>query len=511
MKYFKELIKGCNNFNSKIITKECLNTKIINISYNSKLVKKYYLFVAIKGVKDDGHKYIEDAIENNAKIIIYDYYTDKKTKKKIKELKKKYDRVFFLSSKNPRETLAYMSAKLFNEPTKKINTIGITGTNGKTTTTYLLKSVLEKNKNKTTLIGTIKNMIGYSEIKTNLTTPESIDLENIFYKSLKKNVSHIVMEASSQALAMDRCDYLNFDTAIFTNITEDHLDYHKNMENYLKAKLKLFDLLKKSSKKKKLAIVNIDTNYFNKISNYIKKLNIKMITYGLDKKADYYGKILSLNSKSTEYDFYAKGKFISKVKLSMLGKFNILNSLSVLAYACEYKLDIKKAIKSISKVQVAGRFEIVTNEKHRFIVAVDYSHTPDSLKNILIEAKKLNPNRVIVVFGCGGDRDRKKRPIMAKITAKYSDVSILTTDNQRTESIEQIMSDIEAGFDGLNFNYKKIIDRREAIKEAIKEAKENDIVIIAGKGHETYQIFPDKTIDFDDRKVAKEFLKEIDK
>lgn len=508
MKYFKELIKGYDNFNFNIITKECLNTKIKNISYNSKLIKKDYLFVAIKGVKDDGHKYIENAIENNAKIIIYDSYADKNTKKKIKELKNKYDKIFFVSAKNTREILAYMSAKLFNEPTKKINTIGITGTNGKTTTTYLLKSVLEKNKNKTALIGTIKNMIGDREIKTNLTTPESIDLENIFDKSFKKNISHIVMEASSQALAMERCDYLNFDTAIFTNITEDHLDYHKNMENYLKAKLKLFDLLKESSKRKKLSIVNIDTDYFNKISNYLKKLNIKMITYGLNEKADYYGKILSLNSKSTEYDFYAKGKFISKVKLSMLGKFNILNSLSVLAYACEYKLDIKKAIQSISKVQVAGRFEIVTNEKHDFIVAVDYSHTPDSLKNILIEAKKLNPNRVIVVFGCGGDRDRKKRPIMAKITAKYSDISILTTDNQRTESIEQIMSDIEAGFEGLNFNYKKIIDRREAIREAIREAKENDIVIIAGKGHETYQIFPDKTVDFDDRKVARECLKE---
>ena len=284
------------------------------------------------------------------------------------------------------------------------------------------------------------------------------------------------------------------------------------MKNYLKAKLKLFDLLKESRKKKKLAIVDIDTDYFKEISNHIKKLNLKMTTYGLNEKADYYGKIISLNSKSTEYEFYAKGKFISKVKLSMLGRFNILNSLSVLAYACEYKLNIKKAIKSISKVQVAGRFEIVTNEKHPFIVAVDYSHTPDSLENILIEAKKLNPNRVIVVFGCGGDRDRKKRPIMAKITAKYSDVSILTTDNQRTESIEQIMSDIEAGFEGLNFknfNYKKIIDRREAIKEAIKEAKENDIVIIAGKGHETYQIFPDKTIEFDDRKVAREFLNEL--
>ena len=506
MKYFKELIKGYNNFDSKNLTKECLNTKIKNISYNSKLIKKDYIFVAIKGTKDDGHKYIENAIENKAKIIIHDC---KSNKKKIKELKNKYKEIFFIPAKNPREILAYMSAKLFDEPTKKINTIAITGTNGKTTTSYLLKSVLESNKKKTTLIGTIKNMIGKSDIKTNLTTPESIDLENIFNKSLKKNISHIVMETSSQALAMNRCDYLQFDAAIFTNITEDHLDYHKTMKNYLKAKLKLFDLLKESCKKKKLAIVNIDTDYFKEISNHIKKLNLKMITYGLNEKADYYGKIISLNSKSTEFEFYAKGKFISKVKLSMLGKFNILNSLSVLAYACEYKLDIKKAIKSISKVQVAGRFEIVTNEKHPFIVAVDYSHTPDSLENILIEAKKLNPNRVIVVFGCGGDRDRKKRPIMAKITAKYSDISILTTDNQRTESIEQIMSDIEAGFEGLNFNYKKIIDRREAIKEAIKEAKENDIVIIAGKGHETYQIFPDRTIEFDDRKVAIEFLNEF--
>lgn len=504
MKYFKELIKGYNNFDSKNITKECFNTKIKNIAYNSKLIKKDYIFVAIKGTKEDGNKYIENAIENKAKIIIYDCRSDKK---KIKELKNKYNKIFFVAAKNPRETLAYMSAKLFDEPTKKIKTIGITGTNGKTTTTYLLKSILENNK--TTLIGTIKNMIGKREIKTNLTTPESIDLENIFNKSLKKNISNIVMETSSQALAMNRCDYLQFDTAIWTNITEDHLDYHKNMQNYLKAKLKLFDLLKESCKKKKLAIVNIDTDYFKEISNYIKKLNLKIITYGLNEKADYYGKIISLNSKSTEYEFYAKEKFISKVKLSMLGRFNVLNSLSVLAYACEYKLDIKKAIKSISKVQVAGRFEIVTNEKHDFIVAVDYSHTPDSLKNILIEAKKLNPNRVIVVFGCGGDRDRKKRPIMAKITAKYSDVSILTTDNQRNESIERIMSDIEVGFEGLNFNYKKIIDRREAIKEAIREAKKNDIVIIAGKGHETYQIFPNRIVEFDDRKVARKCLREI--
>ena len=504
MKLFKELIKNYKIENEKQLTKECLNTEIKGIAYNSKFVKKNYIFVSIIGLKDNGNKYIENSIQNKARIIIYDSSSDKNF---IKNLKNKYNNIHFISVKNPRKCLAYISNKFFDEPTKKINTIAITGTNGKTTTTYLLKSILESNKNKTTLIGTIKNMIGKYEIKTNLTTPESIDLENIFYRSLNKNVSHIVMETSSQALAMERCSFLQYDTAIFSNITEDHLDYHKNMENYLKAKLKLFNLLKESKKKKKIAIINIDTKYFKRISNYIKKLKIKIVTYGLNEKADYYGKVISLTSKSTEYEFYARGKFISKVKLSMLGRFNILNSLSVLAYAYEYKLDIKKSIKAIKKVQVAGRFEIVTKEKHPFIVAIDYSHTPDSLENILVEARKLNPNRVIVVFGCGGDRDRKKRPIMAAITAKYSDISILTTDNQRTEDITQIMNDIEKGFENTNFNYKKIIDRKEAIFEAIKDARENDIVIIAGKGHETYQIFPDKTIYFNDKEVAIEALK----
>ena len=506
MKFFKELIEGYKVSKEEQLTEECLNTEINGIAYNSKLIKENYLFVAIKGLKDDGHKYIESAIQNKASIIIYDNSADKDF---IKELQNKYENVYFVAVANPRECLAYISAKFFDEPTKKINTIGITGTNGKTTTTYLLKSVLEANKNKTTLIGTIKNMIRDTEIKTNLTTPESIDLESIFDESLKENVSNIVMESSSQALDMNRCDYINYDTAIFTNITEDHLDYHGDMNTYLKAKLKLFSLLKESCKNNKLAIINIDTDNFKEISDYIKKLDLKIITYGLNEKADYYGKIISLTSKSTEYEFYAKGKFISKVKLSMLGRFNILNSLSVLAYAYEYNLDIERSIEAMREVQVAGRFEIVTKEKHPFIVAVDYSHTPDSLENILIEARKLNPNKVIAVFGCGGDRDRKKRPIMAAITAKYADISILTTDNQRTEDINQIMSDIEEGFKNTNFTYKKIIDRKEAIFEAVKEAKENDIVIIAGKGHETYQIFPDKTIHFDDRETAREALKEF--
>ncbi len=503
MKTFKELIKNYDNIDISKISKECLNTNIKNISYNSKLIKKEYIFIAIKGIKDDGHKYIESAIENKASIIIYDLKADKKY---IKELQNKYNKIHFVGVKNTREILAYISKKLYDEPTKKINTIVITGTNGKTTISYLLKSILEANKNKTTLIGTIKNMIGKTIIKTNLTTPESIDLESIFDKSIKKQVSHIVMEASSQALDMNRCDYLDFDTAIFTNITEDHLDYHIDMKKYLNAKLKLFNLLKLSSKKKKLVILNIETDKFKTIKNYIDKLSLPIVTYGLTDKADYYGKIISLNAKKTEFEFYAKGKYIANIKLSLLGRFNVLNALSVLAYAYENKLDMNKTIKSISKVKVDGRFEIVTEEKDPFIVTVDYSHTPDSLENILIESRKLNPNRIIVVFGCGGDRDRKKRTIMAEIAEKYADKVVVTLDNPRTENIEQIINDIEAGFQSKE-SFNTILDRKEAIKFAIEEAKENDIVIIAGKGHETYQIFADKTIDFDDREVVREILK----
>lgn len=499
--YLFENYKNCN------IENKCLNIQIKSIAYDSRKSEEGSMFIAIKGLKDDGHKYIEKAILNGAKAVVYDKKENKEND--IEKLAEKYKEVCFISADNPRETLAFVSKKFYDEPTKNMHIIAVTGTNGKTTTTYLLKSVLEAAKHETTLIGTIKNMIGGNILKTNLTTPESLDLEEIFSKSLKENINYVVMEASSQALSMNRCDYLDYDAAIFTNLTEDHLDYHLDMKNYLYAKMKLFDILSKSKKEKKLAIVNIDTDYFDEISAYIKKLNIPMVTFGINEKADYYAKIISLTTKKIEYAFYANGKFIQNVELSLLGRFNILNSLSVLAYACEYGIDIKESIKAMKYIQVDGRFEIVTKENDTFIVAVDYSHTPDSLKNILTSAKALNPNRVIVVFGCGGDRDRKKRPIMAKIAADYSDMAFLTLDNQRTENIEQIMSDIEKGFEGSNFKYKKVIDRKLAIEEAIKEAKENDIVIIAGKGHETYQILSDKTIHFDDREVAREALSKL--
>jgi len=473
------------------------NLEIEGIAYNSKNIKKSYIFFAIKGIKSDGHNYIESAIENGAVCVVYQSLYN------INEIIKKHENICFIKTDNIRHLLAQFSAEFFDSPTKYIQTVGVTGTNGKTTTTYLIREILKSHHQKSTLIGTINNIVGDTVIETNLTTPESLEIESIFYSSKKEGIKHAVMETSSHALDFNRCDYINYDAIIFTNITEDHLDYHKTIENYLDAKLKVFDLLKKSSKEKKIAIINKHTDYYEKISLYIKNLGLNIITYGLDKDSDYYAEIMSLDIKSIEYKFFIRGNFIKNVSLSLLGNFNVLNSLSALAYANEYGLDINTSIEAIKNIQVPGRFEIVTESRHNFIVAVDYSHTPDSLKNILMAAKALKPHRVLVVFGCGGDRDRLKRPIMASVAATYSDKAYLTLDNQRTEPVEQIMSDIEHGFEGKNFNYVKILDRKLAIETAVNEATENDIIIIAGKGHETYQIFPDKTIHFDDREEAR--------
>lgn len=473
------------------------NTAIEGIAYDSRNVKRNYLFFAIKGIKTDGHDYIEAAIKNGAISILYQEYHN------IDEIIKKHASICFIKVNNIRHVLAFVSSMFFNEPTKYIETVGVTGTNGKTTTTYLISEIVKRHNKKSTLIGTINNIIGDTVVKTNLTTPNSLDIQNIFYKSKESSIQNAVMEVSSHALEFNRCDYINYDAVIFSNITKDHLDYHITMENYINAKLKVFDLLEKSSKNKKVAIINKHTDYYEKIDSYIKNLGIDIVTYGLDKYADYYAEIVSLDIKKIEYKFFIRGEFIKNVSLKLLGDFNVLNSLSALAYANEYGFDIETSINAIKNIQVPGRFEIVTENHHNFIVAVDYSHTPDSLENILKTARLLNPNRVIVIFGCGGDRDRLKRPIMASIAATYSDKAFLTLDNQRTESVDQIIADIEKGFQGKDFDYTKILDRKLAIETAINEAQENDIIIIAGKGHETYQIFSDKTIHFDDREEAR--------
>lgn len=473
------------------------NLEVEGIAYNSKNIEKNYIFFAIKGIKSDGHCYIESAVENGAICVVYQSLYE------IDEIIKKHENICFIKTDNIRHFLAQFSGKFFDDPTKYMQIVGVTGTNGKTTTTYLIREILKSHNKKSTLIGTINNIVGDTVIETNLTTPESLEMQSIFYTSKTEGIRHAVMEASSHALDFSRCEYINYDAIIFTNITEEHLDHHKTIENYLGAKLKAFNLLKESSKEKKTAMINKHTDYYEKICEHITNLGLNIVTYGLDQSSDYYAEIVSLDIKSIEYKLFIRGNFIKNVSLSLLGDFNVLNSLSALAYANEYELDINRSIDAIKNIQVPGRFEIVTENCHNFIVAVDYSHTPDSLKNILMAARALKPNKVLVVFGCGGDRDRLKRPIMASVAATYSDKAYLTLDNQRTEQVEQIMSDIEHGFEGKSFNYVKILDRKLAIETAVNEATENDIIIIAGKGHETYQIFPDRTIHFDDREEAR--------
>lgn len=477
------------------------NVEVEGIAYDSRKVEKNNIFVAINGKRENALKYIESAIGSGAIFIVYDKKED------ITEIKNKYQDVVFIGRDSPRAELSYLSNKFYDNPTEHMDILAVTGTNGKTTTTYLIKAILENNNYQSALIGTIQNMIADKTIPTSLTTPESLDTQAIFRETVDSGIKHAVMETSSHALALSRCDDINFSHAIFTNITEDHLDYHQTMEEYLNAKLKLFNLLSKSTSNKKNVFINIHTDHFERIKNYAKSLGLNIKTFGMSYLANYKAEIISLSIKKIEYKFYKDNKFISNVSLKLLGEFNVLNSLSALAYAFENDLDIEKSIRAIESIQVPGRFEIVTNDKHNFIVVVDYSHTPDSLINAMKAARALKPSRVLVVFGCGGDRDRLKRPMMAEATTKYSDMAYLTLDNPRTENIDAIMADIEYGYKNTNFKYKKIIDRREAIEAAINDARENDIVIIAGKGHEPYQIFADKTIHFDDREVAREILK----
>ncbi len=476
--------------------------EIENITFDSRDVQGNTLFVAIKGFQTDGHNYIEGAIANGSVAILYESGFN------VDDIKSKYSHVAFVESKNTRDDLSYLASRLYNEPTKKSSVVAVCGTNGKTTTTYLIKAILEHSKHKTTLIGTIQNMIGDRVIASKHTTPESSDLQKIFADMLEEGSYHAVMEASSHALLLGRCNSIDYDSVIFTNFTEDHLDFHKSMEEYLKAKCLIFDILAGSSKSVKKVILNTGTDEFDTINNYAKNLGLDVVTYGLSKNAKYYADIRKLSINTIEYDFYIDGKLLGSVALKLLGKFNVLNSLAALAYANEYGYDISYAIESIKEIQVGGRFEIVTTRDMPFTVVVDYAHTPDGLINVLSAARKLNPSRVITVFGCGGDRDRKKRPIMANAVETHSDEAFLTLDNPRTEDFDQIMNDIESGFSS-SFKYTKIISRKDAIIAAIKEAKENDIVVIAGKGHEDYQIFRDETIHFDDREVAREALSSI--
>jgi len=469
-----------------------LEKNIKGIANDSRKIQEGYVFVAIKGYEQDGHLYIGQAIQNGATAVILEE-TD--NYHKIIE-----DSVTVIQVKNGREALALMSTRFYNHPSSQFKLVGITGTNGKTSTVFLINNVLEYYKRKTGLIGTIVNKIGNKSFTSERTTPESVELQRLFKEMSDENVNDVVMEVSSHALSLHRVDYSKFDVGVFTNLTLDHLDYHKTMENYKKAKAKLFTMCTNG-------VINID----DEAGSYMMEEGTcsKYLTYSTKKReADLYAKNIVSQLAGVEYEliYNEKSYFVT---LQTPGLFSVYNSLAAIGVLLLLNISVEQIIEALkTKSQIKGRFQALNSPKG-YTAIVDYAHTPDGLLNVLSSAKKITSGRIITVFGCGGDRDRTKRPAMGKIAGELSDLCIITSDNPRTEIPKDIIDEIETGMKETTCEYIKIVDRREGIIKGLEQAKQGDLVVVAGKGHENYQIIGKEKQHFDDTEVILDYYKGV--
>lgn len=471
--------------------------EISGISIDSKNIQPNNIFVCIKGYKTDGHNFIQEVLQKGIKVIVVENNFQSIFKEEITLIK----------VENTRKFLSYIADKFYNSPSTKLKVIGITGTNGKTTTSFMTDFILSKANFRTGLISTVLYRIEEMIEKPQHTTPDAIKLQSLFYQMVNKKIQFAIMEVSSHSLFLNRVDDVNFDIAVFMNLTQDHLDFHQDILNYRLSKMKLFELLNQGTKSPKFAIINIDDpNAFY----FIKNITSSVITFGIEQNADIKAEKIKMNLTSSSFVLKTKEEE-KEVKLNLIGKFNIYNSLATIAICKACNIDINTIIQCISEFSApAGRFEKIDCGQD-FIVIIDYAHTPDALQNVLTTIKSLKKEKIITVFGCGGNRDRTKRPLMGEIAAKLSDYIIITSDNPRTEDPLRIMMDIEIGVNKVlidKTNYQKILDRSLAIKEAINLANKDDVVLIAGKGHEDYQIFGETTIHFNDREEIEKFLKE---
>ncbi len=468
------------------------------ICYDSRKVVKNSIFVAIKGFNFNGHDFVMDAIAKGATAVVLEDDSEISNDYLI------HQNVTKILVKDARKALAILSKNFFKNPSEKINLIGVTGTNGKTSITYFVKSILDYAGYKTGLIGTIANYIGNELIPSEKTTPESVELNQLLERMVNENCTHCVMEVSSHSLELSRVYGIKFKAGIFTNLTQDHLDFHKTMENYFLAKKKLFDALIENS----FAIVNIDEEYGKRIAV---DTQAQLITYGNSKAANYRFQNPTYTFEQLKFELDHQGR-LYPVVANVTGTFNVYNLTASIAVCHQLGIDLEKILEALKNLkQVPGRFEVVGNYPVKVIV--DYAHTADALKNVLLtirEILKLNnsTSKIITVFGAGGDRDRTKRPMMGSVVEELSDLAIITNDNPRNEDPQQIFRDILDGVVNKN-KFKVIEDREEAIREAISTASAGDVVLLAGKGHEAYQIIKDKRISFDDRVEAQKILKEI--
>ena len=470
-----ELLKGV-----EVISK-VKNTKVSDITDDTRKVKKGSVFVCIKGANFDGHTAAAEMLKKGAAAVICEYSLGLKKEVVVK---------------NTRSAYSIMCANFFSNPADELKLIGLTGTNGKTTSTYLIKSLLESAGKKVGLIGTMQNMIGDEVFETSYTTPTAYELQSLFRKMADAGCEYCVMEVSSQALAQGRVDGLHFSVAVFTNLTQDHLDFHGSMENYRAAKKILF-------KRTDIAIINKDDESGAFMAE---GLACKVVTYSVkDNSADFVAKNITLTSKGITYELLGNG-IIDRVKCPIPGKFTVYNSLAAACVAVSVGIDfgtVCAAFKNVSGVK--GRIEVVPTDTD-YTVIIDYAHSPDGLINILSSVKEFAENRVIAVFDCGGDRDRNKRPKMADAAASLADFVVLTSDNPRTEDPEQIVKDAAEGLKGHKIDKKIIVDRTEAIRFALNEAKAGDVIVLAGKGHETYQIIGKEKRHYDEREIVSSIL-----
>ena len=462
-------------------------TEIEGISYNSKKTQPDDVFICLTGEHVDGHEYAEEAVANGACLCIVERVLNLDIPQIVVA--------------NTQETIAQVSDLFYSSPSKKLNLIGVTGTNGKTTVTHLIQRLFEAENKKCALIGTLGNKMfsgdEYHDAKH--TTPQAPELQELFYNIYEQSIPNVVMEVSSHALAQHRVDYTEFNGAVLTNLTQDHLDFHITMQNYFKAKAKLFEGLCSED----FAVINADDAYAAQFLQVISP-NVKVYTYGINMPADLRAQNILFDENGASFTCDVQGKKYD-VKLVMNGMFSVYNVLAALSVAVAQGFDIENSIKVLESIKgVAGRFEVVVNKP---TVIVDYAHTPDGLENVLKAAREITPEggKLICVFGCGGDRDATKRPKMGAIAETLADKVIVTSDNPRSEDPQQIITDILAGLKSVN-NVVVEPDRELAIKEASKIANINDIVVVAGKGHEDYQILADKTIHFDDREKVREIF-----
>ena len=483
-------LSDCLNGLKDLKAKGKVDIEVTSIENDSRKVSQGSLFVAIKGFDVDGHDYISTAIDNGAVAIVLEDI------EKIRNINLP-ENVTFIVTENTRYALAIIACNFYGNPSRKFKLIGVTGTKGKTTTTYMIKTLLEAQGKKVGLIGTIENYIGEESLgESERTTPESLELQKMFAKMVEQKVEYVVMEVSSQALKLNRVAGCNFDIGVYTNFSKEHISAkeHSDMEDYFNSKMKLFEMCQ-------LAYVNIDDFRGARVKREAK---CEVKTYGIDNGCDLLAKDITITNIGVDFKVKINQKN-ERVKVDIPGRFSVYNSLAAISVALHYGCSPEIIKTALENIKIPGRSELVPNKKELNIM-IDYAHSPESLENILQAVKTYTKGRVIVVFGCGGDRDKGKRPLMGEIAGRIADYSIVTSDNPRTEDPEAIIKDIEEGISKTKGKYEVIVDRKKAIEKAIAMANKRDLVILAGKGHEPYQEINKEKYPFDERVIVKEII-----